>query len=133
MIRLKFNKTIAPCACGEVDCLGVMESSAAALVTGAARILGVAGNDLNSSVQKYSSGESRINIFDTTPGGIGLALAIGERLDEVLNQALKVARDCPNCDENSSCYACLRSYSNQRRHDHLTRVGALDLIECLTP
>ena len=129
VFRLKFNKNVAPCICGESDCLGSLESAAAALVTGAARVLGVANNDLNSSAQRYATGESRINIFDTTPGGIGLAVAISERLDEIFAQAIKVVKDCPNCDENSSCYTCLRSYSNQRKHDHLTRVSAMGLIQ----
>ena len=132
VFRLKFNQRVAPCNCGEPDCLGSLESAAAALVTGAARVLGVANNDLNSSAQRYATGESRINIFDTTPGGIGLAVAISERLDEIFAQAMKVVKNCPNCDENSSCYTCLRSYSNQRKHDHLTRSSALSLIQALT-
>ena len=131
VFRLKFNRDVAPCICGETDCLGTLESAAAALVTGAARVLGVANNDLNSSAQRYTTGESRINIFDTTPGGIGLAVAISERLDEIFGQSLKVVKDCPNCDQASSCYTCLRSYSNQRKHDHLTRKQAQILIQSL--
>lgn len=124
VFRLKFNHNITPCICGEADCLGTLESAAAALVSGAARTLGVANNDLNASAQRYSTGESRINIFDTTPGGIGLAVAISERLDDVVAEAIRVVEKCPNCDENSSCYTCLRSYLNQRKHDHLTRIQA---------
>jgi Domain of unknown function (DUF1998)/Helicase conserved C-terminal domain len=131
VFRLKFNKPVAQCICSEPDCLGPLESAAAALVSGATRVLGVANNDLNSSAQRYASGESRINIFDTTPGGIGLAVAISERMDEIFAQAMKIVKDCPNCDANSSCYTCLRSYSNQRKHDHLTRDHALDLILAL--
>ena len=128
VFRLKFNQSLLMCICGEIECLGSLESAAAALVTAAARVLGVANSDLNSSAQRYTTGESRINIFDTTPGGIGLAVAISERLPEILAQALKVVKDCPNCDEISSCYTCLRSYSNQRKHDHLTRSQAISTL-----
>ena len=124
VFRMKFIQNSVPCICGEVDCLGSIESAAAALVTAAARVLGVANSDLNSSAQRYTTGEARINIFDTTPGGIGLAVAISERLDEIFAQAKRILRECPNCDEDSSCYTCLRSYSNQRKHDHLVRKHA---------
>ena len=131
VFRLRFTQPLETCQCGELDCLGSLESASAALVSGAARTLGVSNGDLNSSVQRYVSGECRINIFDSTPGGIGLAIAISERLEEVFVQAVKLAQECPNCDENSSCYTCLRGYSNQRRHDHLVRSQASKLLQSL--
>ena len=128
VIRFRFQGAIPNCACGEADCLGALESAAAALVSASARALGITNSDLNSSVTRFSGNTNFINIFDTTPGGIGLTLAISERLQEIMNVALQITRDCTNCQQDSSCYACLRSYSNQRRHDHLNRRQGEELL-----
>jgi superfamily II DNA or RNA helicase len=128
VIQLRFSVALASCACGEIDCLGALESTAAAVLSAAARTLGISNSDLNSSVQSFNSNLNYINIFDTTPGGIGLTLSISERLSEILETATRIANECSNCREDSSCYACLRSYSNQRRHDHLIRSLARETI-----
>lgn len=128
VIQLKFPGMPPRCSCGESDCLGAIESAAAAFVTAAARTLGISNSDLNSSVQSFSTGDNYINVFDTTPGGIGLTLAISERLSEILRVAAQITIECHNCREDSSCYACLRSYSNQRRHDHLVRSKAREVL-----
>ena len=119
------------CICGEPDCLGNLDSAAAAIVTAAARTLGISNTDLNASVQRFGADANYINIFDTTPGGIGLTIAISERLKEILRVAVQIATECPNCQPNSSCYACLRSYANQRRHDHLCRALAGEVVLAL--
>jgi hypothetical protein len=128
VIRLKYNQSPKICVCNDPECLGSLESAAAAIATAAARTLGVSNMDLNSSVQRIGGNASYINIFDTTPGGIGLTMAISERLIEILGIASKIASDCPICQPNNSCYACLRTYSNQRRHEHLTRSQAMDVV-----
>lgn len=131
VIQLRFSGTLASCACGEIDCFGALESTAAAVLSAAARTLGISSSDLNSSVQSFNSSLNYINIFDTTPGGIGLTLSISERINEILELATRIANDCNNCREDSSCYACLRNYSNQRRHDHLIRSLARETISAL--
>jgi hypothetical protein len=128
VIRLKFKTSVARCICGEPDCLGSLDSAAAAIVMAAARTLGISTTDLNTSVQRFGTDANYINIFDTTPGGIGLTLAISQRLMEILRVAVQISNDCPNCQPDISCYICLRNYGNQRRHDHLARNVARDLI-----
>jgi ATP-dependent helicase YprA (DUF1998 family) len=128
VIQLRFSGNLLSCSCGEIDCLGALESAAAAVLSAAARTLGISSSDLNSSVQSFNSSTNYINIFDTTPGGIGLTLSISERIDEILELATRIANECSNCREDSSCYACLRNYSNQRRHDHLIRSLARETI-----
>jgi ATP-dependent helicase YprA (DUF1998 family) len=128
VIQLRFIGAIPNCPCGENDCLGSLESAAAAIVTAAARALGVSSSDLNSSVQRFETGFNYINIFDTTPGGIGLTVAISQRLKEILRVAGQLTIECHNCREDASCYACLRSYTNQRRHEHLIRSLAREVI-----
>jgi ATP-dependent helicase YprA (DUF1998 family) len=131
VIRLRFEGALPICECLEPGCLGALESASAAIVSSSARALGISNADLNSSVQTFVGDINYINIFDTTPGGIGMTLAISQRLDEILLIANQLTTECPNCHENSSCYACLRSYSNQRRHDHLSRFKGLDVISRL--
>jgi ATP-dependent helicase YprA (DUF1998 family) len=128
---MRFTGIKELCLCGDVDCLGSLDSASAALISGAARILGVANTDLSGSTQHYGNGENRFNIFDTTPGGVGLSTAIGERIEEVIQSSISMVSNCQNCDENSSCYACLRSYSNQRKHEHLTRKQAILTLQKL--
>lgn len=70
-------------------------------------------------------------LFDTTPGGAGLAQAADERLEDVISEAIKLSLDCQDCSEDSSCYSCIRTYGNQWRHEHLTRMSALAVLKVL--
>ena len=133
VLRLKFRMASLPnCICGDQICLGALESAAAALVSGAVRILGIASYDLNSAVNsKERSNEHRLMLFDTTPGGAGLAQAADERLGDVITEAIRLSSDCQDCTKDSSCYSCIRTYGNQWRHEHLTRATALDVLNSL--
>ena len=133
VLRLKFIATgLKACPCGETSCVGTLESTASALVSGATRILGVAPFDLGASVNSNGSGsEHRLMIFDTAPGGAGLSQAISSKIREVLREALNIVEHCRDCTEDSSCYSCIRSYGNQTRHEHLTRSGAVKVLNIL--
>lgn len=128
VFRIRFEAPLPECECGDADCLGALDSTAAAMVAGAVRTLGVSTSDINASIGKHGLAKNRINLFDTTPGGVGLAIALGERVEEVLQNALNVAKQCPNCNSDSSCYSCLRNYYNQKKHDHLIRRNALEIL-----
>ncbi len=61
-------------------------------------------------------------LYDTVSGGAGHVkrLKDDKSLLEVLKCALKkVSQDC--CEEDTSCYHCLRTYNNQRLHKHIKR------------
>ena len=133
VLRIRFAMTHLPnCVCGDISCLGALESAAAALVSGAVRTLGIASFDLNSAVNsKNRTNEHRLMLFDTTPGGAGLAQAADERLDDVISEAIKLSSECQDCSEDSSCYSCIRTYGNQWRHEHLTRLSALAVLKVL--
>ncbi len=133
VLRVRFNANIAEvCVCGEPDCNGPMDSATAALVSASVKVLGISTSDLNTAVSSKGRGlEKRFMIFDTTPGGAGLAKAVSERLSEIINLALEIVSDCKGCPEDSSCYACIRSYSNQRMHEHLSRGQAQRLLRGL--
>jgi hypothetical protein len=72
--------------------------------------------------------ESEIYLYDTLPGGAGFSRRAGERLQEVLEQAAVILENC-NCD--SSCYNCLRSFKNKFEHDRLDRHLGRDLLNYL--
>ena len=131
VLRLKFKLNPLPdCVCGDKTCLGALESAAAALVSGAVRVLGVASFDLNSAVNSRDrSLEHRLMIFDTTPGGAGLAQALDERLLDVVSQALLLSTNCLDCTPDSSCYSCIRTYGNQWHHEHLTRANSSFVLQ----
>ena len=81
------------------------------------------GIDIDMSVSGYS-----LVLYDTVAGGaghVGRLKADPEMLKKVILSAYNRMINC-NCD--SSCYNCLRSYSNQRIHDKLFRKLAADYL-----
>lgn len=57
-------------------------------------------------------------------------LQIEVKLEQVLNAANRRVTSC-ECGPETSCYACLRSYSNQRYHDDLSRGAAEQILHRL--
>lgn len=95
-----------------------------ALVEGAAEVLEVPSTDLSATVA-YSEEYPipPIILYDNVPGGAGLVASL-ER-EEVLRACLgaahkRVGGNC-GCEENTSCYGCLRNYRNQFAHQYLQR------------
>ena len=95
--------------------------------------LGIERNDiegvleLNLELHSYD-----ILIYDNVPGGAGHVKRLVEKNAVItsLNAAYaKVSQQC--CDENTSCYNCLRNYYNQANHSKLKRKYACDFIEGL--
>ena len=71
-------------------------------------------------------------LYDTVSGGAGHVKRLKDdrSLLEVLKNALKkVSQDC--CDEDASCYNCLRTYNNQRLHNHIKRGLAKNALETI--
>ncbi|MDF7639299.1 DUF1998 domain-containing protein [Lactobacillus sp. ESL0791] len=77
-------------------------------------------------------GSYDILIYDNVPGGAGHAkrLLNKESILKSLRAALaKVSQNC--CDENTSCYNCLRNYYNQNYHSRLRRGYAKKILQAL--
>jgi len=109
-------------------------SLAFALVEGAAEVLEVPSMDLSATVahtEEYSV--PPIVLYDNVPGGAGLVarLEIKRELDACLTAALKRVSGICGCDENTSCYGCLRNYRNQFAHQYLQRGPVFHYIERL--
>ena len=68
-------------------------------------------------------------LYDTVPGGggAGISQKIFEHMPEVAAAALERVQQC-SCGIDTSCYQCLRSYSNQRYHEELRREDAINLL-----
>lgn len=100
-----------------------------AILSASSTVLELSQDDIDGSVQNFED-YTQLVIFDTVPGGAGSARAIGEHLDQILLTALNSTKVC-TCGEETSCYACLRTFRNQRFHEELTRRDAIALLEVL--
>ena len=104
-----------------------------AFLEGISNAMGIERNDidgileLNLDLRSYD-----ILIYDNVPGGAGHVKRLVNRdaIISSLRAALsKVSQNC--CDENTSCYNCLRNYYNQAYHSRLKRVYAKEILEML--
>lgn len=108
-------------------------SLTSAFVFAAAEELSIPNRDLDGIYQSQSlqgsSGE--LVIYDKVPGGAGYVQRIGEQLPEILKRVYARTKNCGNplCDENSSCYTCLRSYQNQFMWAKLKRNAVTSWLE----
>lgn len=69
-------------------------------------------------------------IYDSVPGGAGYVKKLLDKnsVIESLEAALhKIEQKC--CDENTSCYNCLRNYYNQKFHNKLKRKYAREILK----
>lgn len=107
------------------------------VLRGISRFLNIEENDISGCLQYfYNKVTYRQNyaliLYDKTPGGAGHVRRLNSEkaLEGILKESLKLVRDC-DCggDEmDSSCYSCLRSYSNQKQHDMLKRKYVVDFL-----
>ncbi len=47
---------------------------------------------------------------------------------DALTEARRRVANC-ECDQNTSCYECLRNYQNQYYHESLSRGAALEMFD----
>lgn len=99
-----------------------------AVLQAAASVLQIAATNIDGAVSSYHTGAPTIDVVDTVPGGAGYARLIASSLPAVLQGALQLVREC-ECGPETSCYMCIRSFSNQRVHDQLSRGAAAEFLE----
>jgi ATP-dependent helicase YprA (DUF1998 family) len=90
-------------------------------------LLGIEQDDVGGSLYGNATVGQTLVLFDTVPGGAGHVRRIGRRLSDVLRAARQRVETC-SCGIETSCYECLRSYSNQFEHQFLTRRDALQVL-----
>ena len=104
-----------------------------AFLEGVSNALGIERNDIDGILELNLEEHSYdILLYDNVPGGAGHVkrLVSEDAIISSLKSAYsKVSQHC--CDENTSCYNCLRNYYNQSYHGRLQRVYAKDFIESL--
>ncbi len=104
-----------------------------AFLEGVSIALGIERNDIDGVLELNLEWQSYdILLYDNVPGGAGHVkrLLSKEATINSLKAALeKVSKEC--CDENTSCYNCLRNYYNQSYHNKLQRKLAIETIKRL--
>lgn len=104
-----------------------------AFLEGVSSALGIERNDIDGVLEMNQEQQSfDILLYDNVPGGAGHVKRLVDKdaIIRALKAALvKVSQGC--CDENTSCYNCLRNYYNQMQHNKLRRIYAKNLIESL--
>jgi ATP-dependent helicase YprA (DUF1998 family) len=105
-----------------------------ALLAAAAQAIDVPRQELDGLFIPRSDGLAEIIIYDNVPGGAGYSQRIADNFQQVLELAYQIVTTC-SCD--TSCYDCLRTYSNQPFHAELNRNLVADflkpLVEKLAP
>jgi ATP-dependent helicase YprA (DUF1998 family) len=103
-----------------------------AVIEGAVGCLGIDRRELDGCLNYTTeSGKPSYILFDQVPGGAGHVKRIGLSLDKVLLEAHNRVSGLCGCGEETSCYGCLRNYSNQVYHDILERGMALAFFKAL--
>lgn len=104
-----------------------------ALVEGTSEVLEVPNINLSATVNYSTESDSNVApivLYDNVPGGAGLVARLED--PKILIASLKAALYRVNgqcgCDWGTSCYGCLRTYSNQFAHQHLQRGPVLDYL-----
>lgn len=104
-----------------------------AFLEGVSIALGIERNDIDGIIEMNLEWQSYdILLYDNVPGGAGHVKRLLSRdavIDSLKAGLDKVSKEC--CDENTSCYNCLRNYYNQSYHNKLQRKLAIDVIKRL--
>jgi len=104
-----------------------------ALLEGAAAALFIKRDEIDGTLRRWDRyAPEAFVVFDTVPGGAGHAQRIGRDVPTVVRAAIARVETC-ECDLESSCYSCLRTYSNQPYHDALRRGEAVGALTPLLP
>ena len=103
-------------------------SIAYAVAEGASSALGIKREDLDVTVRLAPQGGYSMFLLDSVPGGAGHVVRVHEHLSRVAWKALDRVSNC-RCEETTSCYECLRTFSNQRMHAQLIRGVAKQFLE----
>ena len=110
------------------------------LLEGLSRSLNIDRNEISGTIQWYSdiehpSGSYGFVIFDNTPGGAGYVRQLSDPklMVAMLKEGYRVVESCTCGGEeaDTACYSCLCNYYNQRQHDILKRIYALNFYHRL--
>ena len=105
-----------------------------AILEGASISLGIDRSEISGCLyynDADNAGAPSLILYDGVPGGAGHVKRIAEKIPDVIFQASrKVAGQC-GCGAETSCYGCIRNYSNQMIHERLSRGAAFQYLTAL--
>lgn len=93
-----------------------------------AQILGIDRKDIDGCIYYKDRTQPSLIIFDNVPGGAGYTKEISSQLKRILEGVIEKLKDC-TCGPETSCYGCLKNYSNQYIHDYLSRGTVVQALE----
>lgn len=108
------------------------------LLEGLSRALNIERKELSGCIQWYrdqSTPEGNFGciLFDNTPGGAGYVRKLEDKnvFIKMLSYGRRIVNNC-NCggeSKNTACYSCLCNYYNQRQHEMLKRIYAIEFYD----
>lgn len=104
-----------------------------AFLEGISNAMGIERNDIDGVIEANRDEQSfDVLLYDNVPGGAGHVKRLMGK-DAIIRSLkaayAKVSQEC--CDEDTSCYNCLRNYYNQMHHNRLRRRYAKSVIKQL--
>lgn len=110
---------------------GSVQSALWACVLAATKMLMVPEGEIGGTAYRLGRDSLALLLYDDVPGGAGRVESLAGRAPDLLTLAeQRVSGEC-GCDEDTSCYGCLRAYANQFAHERLTRAGAQAVFRLL--
>jgi len=104
------------------------ESLLYGILNGASVALGIDRNDIDGCIHYKNQTSPSIILYDKVPGGAGYMKEIYNQLEVTFEESLSILKNC-SCGKETSCYGCLKNYSNQFAHDFLSRGAAIDILK----
>lgn len=101
-----------------------------ALLEGISIAFNIERKDIDGLIVRDENFDYNLIIYDNVPGGAGHVKRLKD--EKTLEIALKAAYEKVNqncCEEDTSCYNCLRNYYNQKYHKLLSRKSAKEGIK----
>lgn len=111
------------------------------LLEGLSRYLSIERSEISGTLHWYRNefygnvGHYGFVLFDQTPGGAGYVRELRDInvFKQMLRQGYLVVENCECGGEakDTACYSCLCNYYNQRQHDLLQRIHAINFYESI--
>ena len=98
-----------------------------AIIEGACKALDISRSDISGCLTE----NQEIVLFDDTAGGSGFVKHIFMEFEKVIREARNKVSGMCGCTPETSCYGCLRNYSNQFFHDQISRGLAYEYLTWL--
>ena len=107
------------------------------ILEGACSALEIERSDIDGTLYSYAGDPASpaLILFDEVPGGAGHVKRIAqeENFMAVLEEAYRIVKtcECGGKQGDTSCYGCLRNYTNQYCHSKLKRGYVIEFLEDL--